>query len=99
MTNQRKRAPRLTEHVSLRLPPELLQQLELPPPPPSVNNLFVSIGRRQVKSQRYRAWLTRPNGCGRRSGGAASGTTRADTSTVTGLAGLKIAFMFAYQGG
>jgi len=34
--------------------PELVLRLL---PPPSVNNLFVNVGRRRVKSPRYRAWL------------------------------------------
>ena len=34
--------------------PELVLTL---PPPPSVNNLFINVGRRRVKSRRYRTWL------------------------------------------
>lgn len=28
------------------------------PPPPTVNNLFFSVGRKRVRSKRYRAWQT-----------------------------------------
>jgi hypothetical protein len=32
------------------------------PAPPTVNNLFINVGRRRAKSKRYRAWLDRGEG-------------------------------------
>jgi crossover junction endodeoxyribonuclease RusA len=43
--------------MTRRVQPEAKIVLELPPAP-SVNNLFVSIGRRRVRSRRYRSWLS-----------------------------------------
>jgi crossover junction endodeoxyribonuclease RusA len=35
-------------------PPMLILEL---PPPPTTNNLFINVGRKRVKSKRYRTWL------------------------------------------
>ena len=58
------------------------------PPPPTANGLFATVGRRRIKSRRYRAWLTEAGWeLQRQRNGCIGGPWEADIALPTGLRG------------